>query len=85
MLWSLLIGFINAIIKSLGYVLSLIVAILPSSPFQAIDNSSVTDYLGFLAWVIPFPTIISILQLWVTAIGVFYLQMIVLRWIKALD
>lgn len=85
MLWNFLVSFLNALIKGLAFVLKSIVSILPPSPFQLIDNTVVSDYLGGLAWLVPIPSILSILEFWLIAISVYYVQMVILRWIKAIE
>jgi len=57
---------------------------LPNSPFQGIlDSSTVTEFLGGLAWIIPFPSIIAVFGAWGTCIALYYIYSIALRWIKA--
>lgn len=79
-----IIKLINLIIKALGTVLGWIFSLLPPSPFQIIDNSSVQEYLGNLAWIVPFSQILSILELWLSAVALYYIASIVLRWVKAI-
>lgn len=85
MLINFLIDFCNFIIKSLGLILKLIVSILPSSPFSLINNSPIAEYLPTLNFFIPVSEIIAISQVWLLAIGSYYLYQIVLRWIKAIE
>ena len=66
-------------------VLNRIIDLLPDSPFVLIDNSPIEDYLGWLNWLIPMTQIIAILQLWVVAIAVYYVWVVILRWVKAID
>lgn len=80
-----LINFINLIIKALGTVLGWVFALLPPSPFSAIDNTPVQSFLSGLSWIIPFSQILAILELWLTAIGLYYIASIVLRWVKAIN
>ena len=82
---SFFIGLLNLIIKALGAVLNAIFFILPPSPFKLVSNSSVEKYLSNLAWLIPFDSIIAICEIWLVAIGAYYLYQIVLRWIKAIE
>ena len=86
MLWDWLVNFINAIIVGLADVFNVIISILPDSPFTFINNSlDVSKYLGYLNWVIPIETFVSITVPWVTAIVIYYSVSIVLRWIKAIE
>ena len=73
------------IIDGLGDTLESILSILPDSPFIAIDNSPVSEYIGYINWIVPMTEIIAILQVWVVAIATYYLVVIVLRWIKAIQ
>ncbi len=57
----------------------------PRSPFNLIDNSSVSTYMGWLNWLVPVSQIVAILQVGVVAVGIYYVVVIVLRWIKAID
>lgn len=75
----------NGIIQTLGWLVSLIFSILPPSPFKMISNSPIAEYLPTLNFFIPIAEIISITQVWLAAVGVYYLYQIVLRWIKAIE
>ncbi len=72
-------------IDGLGETLEDIINVLPDSPFNLIDNSSVSTYMGWLNWLVPVSQIVAILQVWVVAVGIYYVVVIVLRWIKAID
>ena len=82
---NFVIEILNYIIKSLGSLLSVIFGILPSSPFQILNNSVIADYLPYINYFVPISEVIVILQVWVTAIGVYYIYKLVLRWIKAIE
>lgn len=79
------ISILNYIISGLGTIITGILSILPASPFSAIDNSSVAEYLGYLNWIIPLDQIIAILEVWLIAIATFYIISIALRWVKAIQ
>lgn len=81
---NFIIDMINFIIKLLGTVLNGILSILPNSPFSLINNSSVSEYLGGLAWIVPFPQLITILETWLACILVYYTYSIIMRWIKVI-
>ena len=82
---DLFIILINYIIKGLGAILNTIFSILPDSPFKMISNSVIAEYLPTLNFFIPVSEIISISQFWLSAIGIYYVYQIVLRWIKAIE
>lgn len=79
---NFIIDILNWIISLLGLVLNGILNVLPNSPFTAISNSSVSEYLPGLAWIIPFSQIIAVSEAWLSAILVYYTYSIIMRWIK---
>ncbi len=85
MFWNLIIDMINFIIRGLGALLAFCFSILPSSPFRLISNSEVSEYMGYINWLIPFDLIIAILQMWLVAIATYYVVMTLLRWVKVLN
>jgi hypothetical protein len=58
-----------------------ILSFLPDSPFRLITNDAVAEYMGYINWIIPIAEIIAIMQLWITAIGIFYLYRAILKWV----
>ncbi len=78
-----------AILEKLGSLLmsalTWVVQFLPDSPFQVINNSDVQSFMGTLNWILPMSQIVAELQLWITAVAVYYVYQIVLRWIRAID
>lgn len=63
-----------------------IVNILPRSPFAAwIDNAQSLPYMNYVNWVIPFGDMLQIFGVWLSAVAVFYLAQIVLRWVKVIQ
>lgn len=77
--------FLQFLINALGAVLSAIVGLLPKSPFQFVANSQFSDLLAKINYFIPIYEFISILELWVVAVGVYYLYSVVARWLKMID
>ena len=66
--------------------LDMVLQVLPLSPFtDVIDELETLPYLGYLNWFIPVGRIIKIGTVWLTAVGLFYLYSIILRWIKAIE
>lgn len=85
MFFSGLAKFLQFLINALGAVLSAIVSVLPKSPFQFVANSQFSDLLVKINYFIPIYEFISILELWVVAVGVYYLYSVVARWLKMID
>lgn len=60
-----------------------ILPLLPTSPFRNfIDNFVPPQYLGWLNWFFPVGQILTILSVWLSAIALFYLYSIIMRWVK---
>lgn len=63
-----------------------LIMVLPYSPFQPfITYLSSVPYLGYINWFIPMGSIINITVTWTTAIGLYYLYSIIMRWIKVIQ
>lgn len=85
MLPDIFISIVNFIISAIGTLASSILNLLPNSPFASVKIQSIsTNYLGHLAWIIPFETLITILSSSLIVVGTYYLYQIVLRWVKAI-
>lgn len=85
MLPDIFISIVNFIISAIGTLASSILSLLPDSPFSSVKIQSISSkYLGHLAWIIPFETIITVLGSSLVAVGIYYLYQIVLRWVKAI-
>lgn len=79
------IGLLNSMISGLAAVLSAILFLLPSSPIQAIDNSSIVQYLGYVNWIIPISAMVTELGAFCIVVLIYYGYQIVLRWGKVLE
>lgn len=66
--------------------LSVVLAMLPVSPFTAVitalETSEITQYIG---WLIPVPEIVALLELWLVAISAFYAVSLLARWVKLIQ
>lgn len=81
MLNTLWIQIVNLVTK----VASTLLSLFPQSPFaDAINSFSPPEWIGWLNWFFPVGPCLSIMALWLTAIGLFYLYSIVARWIKVI-
>lgn len=82
----MLFSFLQGVIDVLGKCLGIILLILPSSPFDAIYTLTLdNELLQALAWLVPFPQIIAVLQGWVSAIAIFYVVQVILRTVNAIE
>lgn len=76
---------LNALKGILDAVLATLVGFFPLSPFKGfIDSLEQLPFLGYLNWFIPVGLLLKIASGWLTAIGLYYLYMVVARWIKLL-
>lgn len=64
--------------------LAWIVGLLPSSPFKALDNSVIAEYLPYINWFFPFDFVLATLQLWLVAVAGYYIYSAILRWLKTI-
>lgn len=63
-----------------------VTSLLPLSPFEKyIDSLASIPYIPYINWFIPVGVFVEIGIAWLGAIGTFYLLMIVLRWVKAIE
>lgn len=84
MLLTILFKFINLIIASLGRILSVLLLLLPDSPFSNIEFSSI-PFLNTLNWFLPIDFMLTTTSVWLLSIALFYVVMLVLRWAKAIQ
>lgn len=60
-----------------------IVAALPRSPFaDFISEFSNLPFLSYLNWFFPVRACLTVMTAWLTAIGLFYLYSVIMRWVK---
>lgn len=79
-----IINILNYIISGLANVLLWIIGLLPSSPFKYLENTDIAKYLNGLNWVFPFDFMITTGEVWLVAVGCFYLYQVILRWVRAI-
>lgn len=74
------------VFKSFNSMLSLIIDLLPDSPFRGfIDNLTSIPYLGYLNYFVPVGHFVAILTAWTACIATYYVLSAVLRTINAID
>jgi hypothetical protein len=90
MIWTDILNGIQGIIDWFAEIGHYIINLLPNSPFSLIENIGLDEVMGskwleWLNWLLPLKQIIAILQLWVSAIVVYYIYQAILRWVKAIQ
>lgn len=79
---NFIITIINYLIAGVGIVLGWILSLFPKSPFSEPVAAPESVNLGWLSWLIPFPTMIKHTLLLCTAILAYYAIRVLARWIK---
>lgn len=65
------------------FVLSVVLTLLPSSPFNAYLNLfNDIPFLNYLNWFIPFAEIIALMEVWLSCIVLYYGYMVVMRYVN---
>lgn len=75
----------NFLLGGVQTLVSGITSILPSSPFRPFIDGLDLPFMAYVNWIVPIGTFVKILLAWVTAIGLYYVYSVVLRWIKAIS
>jgi len=76
----------NWLTSKLAYVVDFIMMMLPDSPFTMLSkDADIQQVLGWLNWIIPVSSMVAILEVWLTAIAIFYVYQLILRWSKAIE
>lgn len=66
--------------------LSFLTSVLPLSPFaEFIDSLEALPYLGYINYFVPIGTFLKIGAAWLSAIALFYLYSIIMRWVRMID
>jgi hypothetical protein len=77
-----IISLINKVIDAVGTAISAIFSILPSSPFLWVEQID-SVVLEAINWILPVSAMVSHMQLYVTAVAIYYVLRIAMRWLKA--
>jgi len=81
---NFLVNMINKIIQAIGLIITEAINLLPTSPF-VMSQSVESEWVNAISWVFPLGTVISHLEAFTVAVGVFYLIRVVLRWLKVAE
>lgn len=80
-----LVDFANWFMDGLAAGITWVLALLPQSPTVGWENAKPDSVnLGYITWFIPFPTMLIHLAALLTAIGIYYIVRIVMRWLKVI-
>lgn len=77
-------GIFSSILNMIAQALKWVVALLPDSPFLAVDNTPISQFLGYINWFVPVGAIISTLEAWLVAVALYFIYSAILRWVKAI-
>lgn len=73
----------NGIVNMINGVVENLSNILPVSPFRPyIEQLSQVPWIGILNYFVPVGVFLDILFAWASALGIFYVYSIILRWVK---
>ena len=79
----------NFILRLVGMALGVILSFLPNSPFKGIiewvNGLGIKEYLSYLAWLVPVKMIVGITAVWVTAVSIYFIYSVIMRWIKMIE
>jgi len=86
MVWQDILNGLQGILDFFANIGRQVINLLPASPFHIIDNNVIdVKWLQWFNWFFPVGEIVAELQLWVSAIVVFYIYQLILRWVKAIQ
>lgn len=85
MLATGLFAIFQKIIDLIGSMAGILFALLPASPFTFTANSQFADLISKINYFIPIYEITAVMEIWLVAIGIFYLYSLFARWLKAVE
>ena len=65
-----------------------VIKLFPTSPFVILEEMASSDFyewLQMLNWFIPINTFVGILETWLSAVAVYYVYQVVLRWVEVIE
>ena len=63
-----------------------IINVLPSSPISWLQaNSEISKYMSYVNWFVPVYTFIGMMEVWLTAVVIYYVVQVILRWAKIVE
>jgi hypothetical protein len=81
---DIFVDFINWFIDGFAESILWLLDLLPKSPTLSFGNNPTPALanLGYVTWILPYPTMIIHFSLLLTAIGVYYVYRVIGRWLK---
>lgn len=77
---------VNFLILGVGNLLSYVFYMLPPSPFKFLSGLLFnTEFAKNLGWILPIRECLATIELWLSAVLVYYAYSLILRWIKAIE
>ena len=80
---------LNTVVSWLGNAVNIILDFvsqaLPDSPFTLLDNSPISDILGYINYFVPVAFILDILLVWGTCIVIYFAYSALMRWFKIIE
>lgn len=78
--------FLDWLSGKFGEVIDSLTSLLPKSPIVYLTtNDTISDILSYVNWFIPIYLWISILEGWLTAVCIYYIVQVILRWVKIIE
>lgn len=73
---------VNYLISGVGAALTWVIGLLPDSPFSSPAAPPGAVNLGYVTWLIPFPTMMAHMLVLLGAIAIYYIIRVAARWVK---
>ena len=78
--------FLSSVGETISSIGDKIIELLPRSPIAFIDsNPQIKEIISFMNWFIPVDTMIAMTEAWLTAILIYYVVQVILRWTKIIE
>lgn len=84
---SIFIKLVNYLIEFFAYVVTLVLNVLPNTPFEWDFIQSFLDnkYVKFASYFVPFDGMLSFMEVYITAVFIWYAYRWVLRFVKYIE
>lgn len=77
--------FVQLLLDALVAVLNGLCTLFPASPFKMIAHTGFGDLIAKINYFIPVYEFVSIGELWLIAVGLYYAISVIARWVKAIE